>query len=483
MPPVTLPSKEMAELQRRFKKGYTVEQTGGDHFRVLDPDGEPVSINGKQLTLPGTPHGGRQTKNVEASLKKAGVLIEEAQPAPRLTPEQRKAATTRIEGVRAAVAERERNRQAQIAPLRERLERLFSPMSGIGPNRPDVAAIVTRLARAAGILSPRDGQPMTPDLVEATLRNFEHGAWVTLPYQQALGLLADELEKADDPTEHYFQLVREVRGLPLEIVNAPKPVEGDWPFRVELLSLDALMIDERYQRPPNWPFIRQKAASYDASLVGTIDVSERRRGALFAILDGQQRYEMTKMVGKSTLWCSIYTGFDTASEARFFLHKNRDTRAVHPYYTYRARLTAQDPDALETEKLLEKHGYRISIQAAVPGREENISAVAAVEQVQKLGVLDDLLFLLKQTTFGLEQGQNGILIRGLGRTLHVHRDNAMDFDRLRKVLSQQLPTLFVQQARERARYSAGSAEVAMARVLQEAYNKGLARGEKLEVRI
>lgn len=482
MPPVTLPSKEMAELQRRFKKGYTVEPQSGGHFRVLDPDGEVVKTNGKVLSIPGSPHGGRQTKNVEASLRKAGVLIEEEAPV-RLSPEQRKEASKRAERTREAIAERERNRQAQIEPLRESMTRLFAPMSGLAANRPDAALIITRLARAAGVTSPRDGQPMTPDLVESALRNFgDHGAWVMAPYQQAFKLLVDELEKADDPTERYFEMVREARGLPVEIVNAPKPVEGDWPFRVELLSLDALMLDhENYQRPPNWPFIRQKAASYDASLVGTIDVSERRRGAFFAILDGQQRYEMTKMVGKTTLWCSIYSGLDVAAEARFFLHKNRDTRAVHPYYTYRARLTAKEPGALETEALMQKHGYKLAIAGPGQGREENISAVAAVEQVQKLGVLDDVLFLLKQTTYGLEQGQNGILIRGLGRTLSIHRE--LDFDRMRKVLSEQLPTLWVQQARERARYSSGSAEVAMTRVLQEHYNKGLGRAEKLEVTI
>src|SRR5262245_2473755 len=116
-------------------------------------------------------------------------------------------------------------------------------------------------------------------------------------------------------------MVRGARGLPLDRVEVRfTDDDGEWPFRVERLPLAACFADPAYQRPANWSFVRSSAARYDPTLVGTIDVAQRGPGS-YAILDGQQRSEIVKLVGKETIWASIYVRLDAASEARFFLHK------------------------------------------------------------------------------------------------------------------------------------------------------------------
>src|SRR4029077_1167046 len=172
--------------------------------------------------------------------------------------------------------------------------------------------------------------------------------------------LASELETAGpDYVNHFLTLVRRARGLPESIVvTKPRLTKKDeWPFEVWQLEVDALIVDHDYQRPVSWPFVRRIAQSFDETLVGTIDVAERHADVVYAILDGQLRFEAMKLVGKTTVWASVYKGLSKQAEARFFIHKNRDKKEMHPFYTYRALLAAGDEETVEIEKLVKRLGY------------------------------------------------------------------------------------------------------------------------------
>ena len=178
--------------------------------------------------------------------------------------------------------------------------------------------------------------------------------------------MADRLDRAPNLVGEWFSLVREARGLPGDTVEfrLPKGAQDDWPFDQKLLPLDVLFADSSYQRPVNWPFVRKESARFDPTLVGAIDVAQRSPSS-YAILDGQQRMQMVRMVGKGTVWASVYVGLDLPSEARFFLHKNRDRKSVHPYYTYVARLTARDPDAIDPDDPAELEAVAGRLEAAL----------------------------------------------------------------------------------------------------------------------
>jgi len=128
-----------------------------------------------------------------------------------------------------------------------------------------------------------------------------------------------------------------------------------------------------------WPFVRKHAATFDPTLVGTIDVAQRRRGAVYAIMDGQLRYEMCRLVGKKAIWCSVYSGMDKQQEARFFLHKNRDKKAIHPFYMYKAELAAGEKTAVAITEIATREGYVLSFgSGGATHKPEEVSAMAAL---------------------------------------------------------------------------------------------------------
>jgi hypothetical protein len=475
----------LKELVRSFKPGYVVERTGAGHFRVRDPQGHLVTApGGKNITLSGTAHGGRAINNMTAQLRNAGVL----KPPPA---QQTRGRTNDHEAVKKARASRtatlslrSKNRQAVADALYERLHTQLvkigvANMPGLGADLGHIGAMRARAIRVEG------ESPITPDLAMSNAYRVLQRNWVDSRYQELWGGIAAELEKAKDPSDAWFALVREARGLPRDVVEVRKPVDGgDWPFRVELLPIEALIVDHDYQRPVAWPFVRSLAATYDESLVGTIDVAERRHGAVYAILDGQLRYEASRLVGKQTVWASIYSGLDKSSEARFFLHKNKDKKAIHPYFTFRARLAAGDADALAIEKIVKRAGYVISITSANDKVPNAISAIAALEEAygrkQDDGSdsLEPTLAVLSKSTLGMRHGQGHVLLRGLG-IVFQHFGKKVDLERMRDTLAKSTPEVLQNRAREEGRHSSSNAGYAMARLLAFEYDRGLKNADKL----
>src|SRR4029077_12157402 len=64
---------------------------------------------------------------------------------------------------------------------------------------------------------------------------------------------------------------------------------AEWPFEIALIYLDACLVDDTFQRPPQRVFVKFLIEAFDETLVGCIAVNERKNGFL-SILDGQQRY-------------------------------------------------------------------------------------------------------------------------------------------------------------------------------------------------
>lgn len=490
MAELTLPSKEMEELHRRFKKGYGLQSSSSGHFDVIGPDGEKVKTrSGRLMRMPSTPRGGRATLNLEKDLIHAGVI-----PTPRAKPEGL-IGTQRPEvrdAAQKALKIRQQRRQKVANELRARLATVVEPMGGLGS--PDMKADLSKIAALLARESPMEsgGRAMTPDLLYGSITRLAVGGWIEPRYQEIWIQLVERLESAEAPIDEFFVLVREARGLPESIVDVEDQLElptGDWPFRVELLRVPLLFLDHSYQRPPDWPFIRGKAASFDERLVGTIDVAQRKQGSIYAILDGQQRFEMMRLVGKTTAWCSIYQGLDVQAEARFFLHKNRDKKAMHPYYVFRARLTAKDRDALDVERIVKNTGYKVTASSSQAGAANGISAVGALEEVYKrktpLGqtALVPTLETMKLATFGRRNGQNSSLIRGLGRFFESHPQNGRPLDTIRLVdsISIHSPERLLSLARESARDNKSRMDATLARLVAEEYNRGLPRETKLMI--
>jgi hypothetical protein len=455
-------SKELLALARRFK------HTGGGHWRVVGRDGRRVEYRGKAITVSGNPSPG-VLRALEEQLEETKVLQGTEQRAPSAAGLRR-----RKEALDKMRREQAQQRQEEANALRSRYVPIFAKMGGL-----EVPGLAYDLGHVAAYLlrgTPRAG--MTPDLLAGSAtRAIVHGAWTEAKYRDIWMLVAERLEGSSDPVGEWYNLLRDAKGLPATSVRfrLPSDAKDEWPFRVELLPIDALLADPIYQRPPSWGFVRKEAARYDPTLVGTIDVAQRGPSR-FAILDGQQRTEIVRLVGKRTIWASIYVGLDLQSEARFFLHKNANRKNVHPFYTFRAMVASGEPDAIATEKIVEKHGYKLAIGAPTRDRNErNIVAITAVLRAfgRKLpdgsDTLDPVLAVLSKSTLGREDGQTALMIRGLSRVFLDRPDT--DLERLTETVSTLGPALILGRASDLRRPGIMNGEQAVARVISSEYDK------------
>lgn len=490
MPEPKLASKEMQQLRAKFKPGFTLEQSG-DGFRILDPEGRPVRRDRKPYILHSTPHGGRQTLNTEHDLISLGVIGgQERERKFTITPQERQRRRERAIELNRTRAE---ERQKEADAFYERVYPLFSKLGPLEREEGEAyTGVGADISRVAAMLWDDPENPVEPDNLRSNLFRVMKRQPVEKRHEQVWIRLAEELEahadRNGDMVEHFYELVRQARGLPSSIVREkPQALgEDEWPFEVRLLPLEALMVDGSYQRPVAWAFVRRGAASFDPSLVGTLDVSERRRKTVFAVMDGQQRLEMVKLVGKTSVYASVYRGLDIAAEARFFIHKNNDQKYMHPYYTYRAQLLAGDKETIAIDEVVTKLGYRVSITAprATVEDRNRIAAIAALRMTYRRkrpdgrSALTETMQVLREASFGQPGAQSGIAIRGLSRLLERFAADQLDLSRLVSVLADEQVDNLVQMARGRSR-SSGSAEQAFSEILSELYNKGLPRAERL----
>lgn len=484
----TLPDKEYAELQRRFKKGYTVAREG-KHFHVFDPDGKLVLKPGRAtpLSLPGTPKTGVPPSLIN-DLTKAGVLRETPQKS--RTPSSNGASTqtaARRAAFQAMTITRDQARKVEAERLYDRMTAVVNKVGNWDQHgmMADLSHIGALIAREGG-KETKSGIVFTPDLLNASLSRVKNKGWVEPNYQEVWNDLCALLEVAPDPVSEFFKLVRRAKGLPetvTGVVTQAKTQVGDWPFRVELIDLNRAHVDHSYQRPVDWLWVRKTAAIFDPTLVGTLDVSERGHGASFAIMDGQGRTEAMKLLGKSQAYASIYSGLDVQAEALFFLHKNMNRKAIHPYHIYSAKLTANDPVAVAMKAITEQFGYEVSIVSAsnrnIP---EKISAISSLQEAYERKndrfreCLSPTLAVLRRATFGLKEGNSAALIRAIGRMFERYEE--IDEVHLGEVIQERNPTWLLARMREMG-WNQGSQTPAMMMVLVEEYNRGLPRNQKL----
>lgn len=464
-------SKGLLALSRRFKQGYKLERGSGGHWRVRDREGRFVEHEGRPITTSGNPTGG-VLKALERQLEEALVFRGAKQ-----RPISDEGMQRRQRASRDMLAKRQAGRQQEANALRERYAAAFAHMGGL-----NVPGLSGDLGRVGALLlrdtpSQNGKRLKTPDLLVGSAHRMLHGAWVEPEYADVWVDLVEHLEKSPDVVGEWYSLVREARGLPADSVEVRlrEDAQDEWPFRVELLPLDALLVDhDHYQRPVGWPFVRREAARFDPSLVGTIDVAQRSPSS-FAVLDGQQRAEIVRLVGKQSIWCSIYVGLDVASEARFFLRKNRDRKTMHPYYTFRAALVSRDDDSVAINEIVERHGYKLAIGAPRADRTANISAIAAVTTAygRKLpdghDTLDPTLSILKRSTFGRDHGQDSVLIRGVSAALLERPDS--DDKQLAKIIASLGPDLILGRARDLVRSARISSEQGVVRVLLSEHDR------------
>ena len=277
------------------------------------------------------------------------------------------------------------------------------------------------------------------------------------------------------------------------ILALKDPVTGlypngtEWPYRMELMEVERLFLDPGYQRPPQLGFIARLLQSFDESLVSTLDVASRSDGR-GAVMDGVQRLEMIRKVGKSTVWCAVYDGLTVADEARFFYRRNRDRKNVHPYYQFNAKLLMNDPAALAIAEIVRHQGFKLGIAA---NADDSLTAIRSIEDAYSFSSvardesLSPTLHLIKRSIYGRKNAKDAAIISGFARFFQPFYDEEIDFDQLVNMVAETGPALLIGRAKDKVtgRANREAFAGALAREMIEAYNRRVAGPRRLSARL
>lgn len=162
--------------------------------------------------------------------------------------------------------------------------------------------------------------------------------------------------------------------------DSVRPAE-EWSYYFEVIALDRLFVDKRYQRPLTnfWKDLRD---DFRPAMVGTLVVGARKRGGgTFAVIDGQTRMEAMQELGLPNAPCLVYHGLTPQEEAELFADLQTKRRGMRTYDRFRAQLVARRPEAMDISRIVESEGFSLSAE------EDNrtLKAIAALEKIYKRG--------------------------------------------------------------------------------------------------
>ena len=252
--------------------------------------------------------------------------------------------------------------------------------------------------------------------------------------------------------------------------------KAEWPYEVALIYLDACLVDDTFQRPPQRVFVQFLIENFDETLVGVISVNERKNGFL-SILDGQQRFLAMQTKGKTACYAAVYHEMSIADEAGFFYRMNRDRKSMQTYYGFRARRVAGDPVVEDIARIVEAEGFTIG---PVSNENEIIGAVRALEIAYHIAsdVRDDCLGIslrtIRDSIYGRKGSLDSWMIQGLARFWSLVADDELDTQVILDVLREYGPTGILSIVRERQTAQIRSTQPKLlAQFLAQRYNVGV----------
>src|SRR5262245_63217924 len=190
-------------------------------------------------------------------------------------------------------------------------------------------------------------------------------------------------------------------------------------YREEYLEVGNLEIDPACQRPEDPHKISAIEKDFDEAALGVLTVSHREKPEQYIILDGQSRRKAVLLrFGKEGLVpCHVYDNLSKEQEADLFLKLNFTTKPK-VIEKFPVRVTRGDEAAVEIQRILGQHGWKVSNQPA----NGNVNAIAAVERIWELSQkveaepnLVEAVIITISRAWGIDRyGAQGAIFEGLG---------------------------------------------------------------------
>lgn len=149
-------------------------------------------------------------------------------------------------------------------------------------------------------------------------------------------------------------------------------------FTEEWIKVGELEVDPTIQRDHlDINKINRMVAAYNPAALGVVTVSKRNKVTKI-ILDGMHRRETVSRVTDNTgeLLCHVFVNLTRAQEAQMFLDLNAGV-PVSLLDKFKVRLVAEDPIALEIDRLTKAYGWTI-------GNSNKVGCIQCVGTVEKI---------------------------------------------------------------------------------------------------
>lgn len=144
--------------------------------------------------------------------------------------------------------------------------------------------------------------------------------------------------------------------------------------RVMSILVDDLNIDEAYQRTIDWAFVNRIANDFDPAGLGLVSVARRADGSYW-VIDGQHRVEALRILAIPRVACLVEDISSLSDEAQVFILRNTQKKVL-AFDKFKARLTAQAPDAVAIDTVCRSYGFPL-----VKSGGTAFSCVATVERI------------------------------------------------------------------------------------------------------
>ena len=256
-----------------------------------------------------------------------------------------------------------------------------------------------------------------------------------------------------------------------------KTKDSEHTYAVESLKAAELLVDKRVQRDGLQQLkVDRIVANFNPDALGVVHVSRRTDGDY--VIDGWHRKEavVRKTDGAGTVVCHVYTGLTLQEEAKMFLDLNYANQP-NPLEKHKARVTAQDPQALRVDEAVHMYGWTISPDPA----NGNVAAVQRLYSIDNLSQkieadpsLLQMTFLVITRAWGTDRaGVKSVIMDGIARLFAEH-GSRINVDHLIDRLKNRPggPVTLHTEAAQYANLEKGRVSMAIAHLITEWYNKG-----------
>lgn len=243
---------------------------------------------------------------------------------------------------------------------------------------------------------------------------------------------------------------------------------------LRIVQLHLLNIDRSYQRGIT-PRYKNIVKTFDPDALGIPLVGQREDGTLW-VVDGQQRCEALKELGKREVRAEVFVSKGPEHEAQVFKLVNQNRTRLRSEELFNALLTAGDEDCWKVKEALDKYKFIVPMHGAIVKPDDKANSVRCVNILVKIyqskgqECLDFILDTIKESWPDDPLRVKNEIVEGLWM-FYSNMKGSIDKERLLKNLNTVTPSKLIYSAQ----LGIGSKASNMAEAIAKVYRKKLKR--------